>query len=189
MISTISSLDQRLLEGLAKADNASIQQVYDLALPSIILWVKENKGSEADARDIFQDALMALFRQLETRELKLTCTLKSYLRIMCRNLWFSRLRKTQRIQLSPMEEEAGIVLDQDIIAKLEQTEKEKLFFKHFDLLDDNCKKILRAFFDKVPLKAIAVQLETSENYIKKRKFLCKEKLVRTIQADHLFKEM
>ena len=47
--------DADLLEGLFKADRKSVQQIYDLALPSVIMWVRENNGTEADARDIFQD--------------------------------------------------------------------------------------------------------------------------------------
>ena len=100
MIEAQSAIDQKLLEGLLASDNQSITRVYDLALPAVIRWVKENNGSESDARDIFQEALIALFQKLETGDFKLTCTLKSFLRIMCRNLWLTRLRTVSYTHLT-----------------------------------------------------------------------------------------
>lgn len=188
MIHASNTNDQELLEGILNADSQAIQEIYTLALPSVISWVKENNGSEADARDIFQEALIALFRKVESGNFKLTCTLKSFLRIMCRNLWLSRLRN-KNSQTKPLENIEIVDLDTDLENRLEQSEKEQLFFKHFDLLGENCKKIMQWFFDKIPLKQIAERLDTSESYIKKRKFICKEKLIKAIQTDPRFEEL
>ncbi len=189
MITAKSQTDQQLLEGLLAAKAADVAKIYDLALPSVISWVVVNKGSEADARDIFQEALIALFRKVETGDFELTCTLKSFLRIMCRNLWLTRLRNQNKFEATNLENIEVVSLDQDITKRLEQSEKEQLFFKCFDLLGADCKKILQWFFDKVPLKKIATDLDTSESYIKKKKFLCKEKLVKAVQADPSFEEL
>ncbi len=188
MIKAANSDDHQLLEGILPGRSPAIEAVYELALPAVIQWVKENNGSEVDARDIFQEALIALFRKLEKGDFTLTCTLKSFIRIMCRNLWLSRLRNKNR-QCSSLEEVELVDLDIDIESRLEQSEKEQLFFKHFDLLGEKCRKILQYFFDKMPLKQIAAKLDTSENYIKKRKFVCKEKLIKAIQTDPNFAEL
>ncbi len=180
--------DQELLEGILKADSQKIGAIYDLALPSVISWVKENNGSESDARDVFQEALIALFRKVESGDFTLTCTLKSFLRIMCRNLWFNRLRNKQN-QVTPLTDVETVDLDENMEVRLERSEKEQLFFKHFDSLGGNCRKIMQWFFDKVPLKKIAERLDTSEGYIKKRKFKCKEQLIKAIQGDPVFNEL
>ena len=65
MIRAINDIDQQLLKGIMNADRNAVKRIYDLILPSIIHWVKENNGSESDARDIFQEALIALFRKVE----------------------------------------------------------------------------------------------------------------------------
>jgi len=188
MIKAQYNKDQELLEGLLQADTITIQAVYDLALPGIIIWVVENRGTEADARDIFQEALLSLYKRLAEGDFSLTCQLKSYLRIMCRNLWMTRLRDNKK--LSPLtEEEMKIRLDSSVLQLIEQTEKRKLFLKYFDLLETGCKQILSLFFQKTPIKTIAKQLNSTENYIKKRKFLCKERLIKAVQNDPLFKEL
>jgi DNA-directed RNA polymerase specialized sigma subunit len=64
-----------------------------------------------------------------------------------------------------------------------------LYYTHFDALGEKCRQILQWFFDKTPLKEIAKRLDTSEGYIKKRKFQCKKQLIEAIQSDAKFKEL
>lgn len=189
MIEAQSAVDKKLLNGLLNAEHKVVREVYDLALPSVIHWVKENNGTETDARDIFQEALIALLQKLEKGDFKLSCTLKSFLRIICRNLWLTRLRNRGKIQGTPMNDVENIQLDDDLEKRIEQSERSQLFYQHFDTLGENCRKILQWFFDKVPLKTIAERLGSSEGYIKKRKFICKEKLIKAVQADARFKEL
>lgn len=189
MIKATNDIDQQLLKGILNADRDAVKKIYDLILPSVIVWVKENKGSEADARDLFQEALIALFRKVESGDFELTCTLKSFVRIICRNLWLTRLRDIKKFEVSELENVEKADLDQDLTVQLERSEKEQLFFKHFDLLGEQCRKIMQWFFDKITLSEIANRLETSENYIKKRKFFCKEKLIQAIQNDPAFSEL
>lgn len=181
--------DQALLKGILEADSRRIQQVYDQALPAVIRWVAENNGTEQDARDVFQEAMIALFRKLEGGDFTLSCTLTSYLRILCRNLWLVRLRDGKKFQATPLEGIEAVDLSHDMLEQLGQAERQRLFFKHFDALGEKCRRILSLFFDKTPLAEIAQQLGTSEGYIKKRKFECKEKLVKAVQRDPLFQEL
>ena len=189
MITAINDIDQQLLQGLLRADQKAVKRIYDLILPSVIVWIKENNGTEADARDIFQEALIALFRKVESGNFQLTCTLKSFVRIICRNLWLTRLRDNKKFEVSELENVEKVDLDQDMNEKLERSEKEQLFFKHFDQLGEQCRKIMMWFFDKISLSEIANRLGSSENYIKKRKFICKEKLVKAVQSDPLYAEL
>lgn len=189
MIKAQNQADQNLLDGIFKADNQSVRRIYDDVLPAVIHWVKENNGTESDARDIFQEAIIALFRKTEEGNFILTCTLKSFIRIICRNLWLTRIRNNKKFVGTELDDVEQVSLEKDMIERLEQSEKQQLFFKHFDGLGDNCKKIMQWFFDKIPLKKIAEKLDTSESYIKKRKFICKERLVKAIQTDAKFNEL
>ncbi len=189
MIKAQNQNDQKLLEGVLEADNQSVRKIYDDILPAVIRWIKENNGTESDARDIFQEAIIALFRKIEEGNFTLTCTLKSFIRIMCRNLWLTRIRNNKKFVGTELDDVEQVSLEKDMIERLEQSEKQQVFFKHFDALGDNCRKIMQWFFDKIPLKKIAEKLDTSESYIKKRKFICKERLVKAIQADAKFNEL
>lgn len=189
MITTQNAKDTALLTGLQRADPQAVRELYDLALPSVIAYVQENSGQEADARDIFQEALLALYGRLEQSDFTLTCTLKSYLRIICRNLWLTRLRRRGQTESVADLPEEVVEWEDSIEAKMEQAARQRLYLKHFAQLGASCRQILSLFFEKTPLKVIAQQLHTSENYIKKRKFQCKEQLIRRIKNDPLFEEL
>jgi RNA polymerase sigma factor (sigma-70 family) len=188
-INATNTEDQALLEKLIKADRKAIRQVYDLVLPSVIYWVKENQGTEEDARDLFQEAMIALYRKLEQPEFALSCRLKSFLRIICRNLWLTRLRDNKKFQASPLENCEAYELKDDTLEQLERSEEEQLYFYYFDQLGEPCKKILQWFFAKVSLAEIAKKLDTTQQYIKKRKYVCKEKLVSKIKEDPKYREL
>lgn len=189
MKNTDKLTDDDLLEGLLQSDGKAIQGIYDLVLPSIIIWIKQNKGSEEDARDVFQEALIALYQKVQETDFKLTCTLKSYLRVVCRNLWLARIRNKNFQNSSLLEGIEAVALDQDMEKRIEASERDQLFFKYFDQLDEKCQQILKWQFDKIPFKEIARRLDTTENYIKKRKFYCKERLIKWIKADSLYAQL
>ena len=184
---TKSIADQRLLDGLLANDARRIQTLYDRILPGVRLDVRQMGGTDEQAHDAFQEALIALFRRLRAPEdFTLTCTLKSYLRVVCRNLWLARQRRDQRTVELP-ETTERVDLDPGMQERLERSERDRLFWRHFDALGEDCREILRAFFAKVPFRQLAQQRGTSEGYLKKRKHVCKKKLTERIQTDPEFK--
>lgn len=188
-ITAKNDTDLELLEGLSRAESNAVRKVYDLALPSVIAWVQENKGSEADARDIFQEALIALYLKLEKNEFILTCTLKSFLRIVCRNLWLTKLRDVKIKEVSALGGIEDGIDEDDLIEKITQTDRNRLFIKHFNKLSERCRKLLNMFFNKIPFAEIARKLNTSKGYIKKNKFRCNRRLIKAIQQDPAFAEL
>ena len=72
----------------------------------------------------------------------------------------------------------------------EEQERYKLYQKHFQTLHMDCQTILTMFLEKVPLRDIAKKMNIkSEKYLKKRKYQCKEILVKRIQNDANFKRL
>lgn len=188
-ITTTTAADTALLEGLRRSDSRAIRTIYDHVLPSVILYCKRNSGSEADARDVFQEALMALFQRLRDADFALTCTLRSYLRVVCRNLWLKRLHKVARMEGVLPEGLEETDLDPLMDARLEASERAQLFWRYFDTLEEGCRRILTRFFAGESMREIAQDLATSEGYVKKRKHTCKERLVAAVRADARYNEL
>lgn len=189
-MNTTDKADQELLDGLLSGESRKVKALYDIYLPDIIHYVRRNNGSEADARDLFQEALIAIYRKLVNKDLELTVALRTYIQVICRNLWLRNLRKHKRISLQePKDMVEHASTSETLGLDLERMERDRTYFRCFDKLGDKCKKILSWYFDKIPMKDIAERLDTSESFIKKKKFECKNKLIDAVHQDPVFKEL
>lgn len=189
MITTAHDNDLLLLNGLMKGDSKAIDTIYDGCFNQVRIMIKDHKGSADDAKDVFQDAMMVLYRRLHEGDFNLTCKLSSYLQVICRNMWRSKSRRTPMVSLSEHVGPDHVDLDDSIIDQMINSDKQNLMHKHFEVLESGCKKILALFFQKVPMKKIAEEINSSESYVKKRKFICKSRLIEQIKSDPLYKEL
>jgi RNA polymerase sigma factor (sigma-70 family) len=183
--------DEDILRGLKVQDRSVVNYVYKEFFPTIKYLITTNSGSEIDAEDVFQDALVIIFKKVRSDGLVLTSSFKTYLYSVCRNLWLQRLDKkafsSEFLELENLNE-----LQDTIQFEFADTENEKykLFQQHFLDLGEDCQKVLKLFLQKVPLKEIAdIMGFKSEKYAKTRKFMCKEKLKQQILNDPRFKKL
>jgi RNA polymerase sigma factor (sigma-70 family) len=179
-----------LLNGLKERDTKVLDYIYDNFYYQIKVFVTKNRGSDEDARDVYQDALMVIYQKQQREKLTLTCSFSTYLYSVCRLLWLKQLER--RKQSVTIAEEAGIYVEvnDNILDIFNLNEKYKLYQDHFNRLSFSCQKVLELFLAGIPLKEIANILGfKSEQYAKKRKYQCKEKLVSSIKSDPEYKKL
>jgi RNA polymerase sigma factor (sigma-70 family) len=173
------------VQGIKFRDSSIISYIYKEYYPTIKYLISTNSGSESDAEDVFQDALIILYKKIIEENLILTSSFKTFLYSICRNLWLQRLDK--KVFSSEFLELENISVIQDTIySEFSDTEDEKfkLYQIHFLNLSEDCQKVLRLFMNKVALKEIAeIMGFKTEKYAKTRKFMCKEKLRNAILND------
>ena len=112
MIKKITPTDEEVLSGIRAADRMLIEHLYDRYLPGIIRLVKRNNGSESEARDIFQEVVIVLFRKANDGEFRLTSSLQTYILVVCRNLWRKKLRNHREVELLEDEENDFVILSE-----------------------------------------------------------------------------
>ncbi len=180
---------EALLEGIKSSDSEVLQYIYRKFFPVIRLFVINNSGTEEDAKDVFQESLILIFNKIKRGTLELNCAFKTYLYSVCRIQWMKTLEK--RNQHAEVEDNQVFVqLGESIEDQLEEQERYRLYQKHFKMLKKECQEILTLFLQKVPMKEIAKKMNvSSEKYLKKKKFECKENLVKRIQNDPIFKQL
>ena len=179
-----STLD--LLNGILRNDTIILQFIYKNFYSKINFFIKKNSGDDDDANDIFQEAIIIIFRKLKANELVLDCTFETYLYSVCRFLWLKQLdkRKIEREKIKDNHDYHEDIYDDGLEKVADLNERYKLYQKHFTNLGKDCQKVLQLYFDKVPLKNIAqIMGFNSEKYAKKRKFKCKEYLIKSIKQD------
>lgn len=182
--------DQAYLEGLKNREPKILQAIYSNFFPAVLKLVESGKGNRLDAEDIFQDALVVLYRKLGKTDFELTSSFFTYFYAICRFCWYERIRKNKKTAIPLTENEENAGEDPQVEQELIQTEQNQLYRRKFKELGADCQKLLQLFFKGEKMAFIAEEMGySSEGYAKKRKYKCKEKLVTLIKADHLYKEL
>jgi len=99
--------EHSLLKGLANNDSSAVETLYKRHFGMIQHFVTNNNGSFDDARDIFQEAMIALYEKVQNDSFTLTCQIKTYLFSICKNLWLKRLQQMGKYS-SPLSSEDKI---------------------------------------------------------------------------------
>lgn len=181
---------EAILEGLKTSDSNVLEYVYKKYFPIVRFFVIKNSGTDEDAKDVFQEAIILIFKRLKDGTLDLTCAFKTYLYSVCRILWLRQLEKKKVRNEVVTDNQVFVQLDDEIEGQAEQQEQFRIYQKHFQLLHKDCQEILQLFLKKVPLKEIAQKMNIkSDKYLKKRKYDCKETLIKRIQNDPDYKRL
>jgi len=177
-----------IIEGIKTQDKIILRDIYQVYFPVIKRYILDNNGSEQDAKDVFQEGIIIIYRKIKEGNLNLTSSFKSYIYSVCRFIWIKQLsQKKEDAEKMDIYKEYEEVPD-ITIDEYEKNEQYKLYQKHFKRLEKDCQKLLQMFLDKVPLKEIGKQLGIeSDQYIKRKKYKCKEQLVRYIKSDPKYK--
>lgn len=181
--------DTRYIEALLNNDNQGIAEIYARFSAGIARFVEANNGTADDARDVFQDALIAVTRQARRPEFVLTCPFEAYLYCVCRGKWLNELKRRRRAAVTISEASGYTDTEQaDALAEttLREEERDRLFRHFFEKLAAGCRQLLQLAWSGVAMNEVSAQLGVSYNYARKRKSECMSQLMASIKASSEF---
>jgi len=177
------------VDGIRQSKSSVIQQVYKDFHKAIVHLVETHNGTAEDAHDVFQEALVLVFQKVQQPDFQLTSSFLTYFYTICRNIWYNKLKKKSNSEVT-LDDTMLLMLRDETTPVLEYDERYFLYRKMFLRLGKDCQKVLNLFLQKVSMEQIMQQMGYgSISYTKKRKFLCKEKLVELIRKDPSFQEL
>lgn len=159
----------------AEKYSAAIKALYRY-YPVVRQMVLKNNGNRQDAEDIYQEALIILFRKLKEEKFVLTSNLSTFLYSICRYQWLNELRKRKQEPKNAIE----AISENEIIRFDTFFEEESNFRKAENALmnlGEKCRELLRLFyFEKLDFASIAGKIGLSnEKVAKNQKYRCLEK--------------
>lgn len=179
-----------LIKGIRNHDSSILRYVYEAYYPQIEGYIIHNQGSREQARDIFQDAMIIVYRRIKAGELKLSCKFGTYLYAICKNIWMQErkkyLQRKEKLRHHQFEvHDPGPAND-----PLLQKHLNKLFNKHFADLSKDCQKILSMYFNNFSVEDIRAAMNYKDlHHTADRKYRCKKSLINRIVNDPLFKQL
>ncbi|WP_394748219.1 RNA polymerase sigma factor [Spongiimicrobium salis] len=181
--------DDESISGLLSGDDTIISTFYKKNFPAVKQYIVKNSGTEADAKDIFQDALVLTYQKLKSLDLRLECSLATYVFAVSRNLWMNTLRKRKREILYDDFPKISKETDEDILDFLHRKEQYNLYQKYFLSLGKECQKLLSYFFSGKSMQEISKRMNYSVGYTRKKKFDCKKQLLNSIEKSATYIEL
>ena len=175
--------------GIVTGDHKLLKRIYEQFHKAILQLVETNGGSSEDARDVFQEALLMIYQKAQKPDFKLTSSFFTFFYAVCRNIWFNKRKKRSFGEVTLSDEMTSMV-GADSPVDLDQNEQYALYRKIFLRLGKDCQQVLLMFLGKVSMQEIMEKMGYgSLSYTKKRKFKCKEQLVKMIEADPVYEEL
>lgn len=188
----ITYSDDIIIDGLKHHDSKIIKYLYKEYYPTIKFLIMTNSGKEEQAEDIFQEALLIIYRKIVRENLILTGSFKTFLYSVSRNLWLQQLDRNffdfnslelETLEFNDSEECASLM---ELESKIE---KYTIFQSHFLNLSADCQKILKLYLSNYSIEEITKQMGfDSEIYTKRRLYNCKAKLIKKVHQDHNFQK-
>ncbi len=182
---------EEIIAGIRTRDNNVLQYIYKKYYPSIHNFILANSGSSEDAKDIFQESIIIIFKKIKDEQhFLLNSSFKTFLYSISRHLWLKQLRNQKYEERNIRDQQNFIELREEPFKIENEDLRMTLYQKHFKNLPEDCQKILKLTVENITQKEIADSLGfKSDNYVKKRKHYCKENLIKMIKQDPLFNEI
>jgi RNA polymerase sigma factor (sigma-70 family) len=146
-------------------------------------FVRKNSGTGQDAEDIFQDAMLVIFDRSRETGFELSCSLKTYVYSVARNLWLKKLRSNKgKLNVEDFEDYLPVQVEENEEEDVNLAQKLK---EAVETLGENCRKILLLFYyQKMDMQQIAAELGyTSADNAKNQKYKCLQQLKTKVGAN------
>lgn len=180
--------DKAIIEKLKSTvytdNDEAMSHLYALMYRKVVLFIQKNSGSEQDADDIFQDALIVFYKLAKASRLDEISNIHAYFFSICRNLWFKTLKKNQRVTKLTEEYNALPEAARQITALL-SGEKSALLEQLLHSIGEGCQKVLvYYYYDRLKMKEIMKRLNfSSEQVAKNKKSSCIKKLKEIVKSN------
>jgi RNA polymerase sigma factor (sigma-70 family) len=181
MVNEFSNQDD-ILPLLRKGDNKVFEYFYKTHFRVVATLVLQNHGNTDDARELFQDTMIVLFKKVrDNQDFVLSAQWSTFIYAIARNLWLKKLSEKKQNHIVLIENIAILEQIPDEIdlesQELQYEEKHNLVKNTLATLKKECRDIIEAaFYKKLSGIEIAQLLGYTEDFVKVKKFRCMKEL-------------
>lgn len=178
--------DHRYIEALLNNDQKVVQEIYTKFSAKIRRHIITNSGSDNDAADILQEALIDIYQQAKYKDFQLSCPFEPFLLLVCKRKWLNELKKKSVLRVTNIDDSL-LNVSEDAFADAELLEKQdeeaKLFAAMFEKLGDRCKEIISESLKGDAQEKVAEKLGVTYGYLRKKKSECMAALIKLIKQN------
>jgi RNA polymerase sigma factor (sigma-70 family) len=188
MTSNNVNLQQRYIDGIINGNSRIINEVYDNYIPKISEYIRRKGGNIEDAQDVFQEAIMVIFKKAQITGFELKSSFYAFLFGICRNIWLQKIipqtKKKKRIPAM----NTVVLTNQD--EEEIRRERFKIYEECLQLLSPSNRMVLELSAQELSNKEIAEKMGIeSHGYLRIKKMRAKKELTILIQKHPMYEEL
>jgi RNA polymerase sigma factor (sigma-70 family) len=176
--------EDQLLYGLRHNDESIMNRLYRLYYPMVSHFIITNGGLEEEAKDIYQEAFIVLYENLQDSEFVLSCKIKTYLYSIARRLWLKRFSYKTKYQSELKDSEEYVQLYEDHTEIVQETEfRFATMEQGLEKLGEPCRTIIRDYYiNEMNMVQIAEKMGyTNADNAKNQKYKCLMRLKKIVE--------
>jgi RNA polymerase sigma factor (sigma-70 family) len=174
--------DDALISGIREGNRQLIQTLYTANYPMIRKLVIDNSGSEAEAKDVFQEAIIVFYENIRTKGFNLTCKINTYIYSVSRNIWLKQLKRKMP-QIKDLNDHKQIIdISRDFGKHEERQNRLDKLNNALEEIGEPCNSILTYFFfNRLTMEEIAGKMGyTNAANAKNQKYKCFKRLKKIV---------
>ncbi len=174
--------DSEILERIKRGEEKVLDYLYKKYYRMMVKIVITNNGTEEEAQDVYQEALIVFWQKVISDKLVLTSKISTYLYSICLNQWRKELDRKSRL--------SHVEKDGEEYQRLEEEESYQIVVDCIEELGDPCKSILIFYyFDGMSMSDIAERMNfANTDTAKTKKYKCKKRLDSLIKKRYTKKD-
>jgi RNA polymerase sigma factor (sigma-70 family) len=186
MMINLVAKEEDLISGIKSNDSKALETVYKLHYPMILHFILNNSGSDQEAKDIYQEAVIILYEKIKEENFELSCKIKTYIYSVCRRLWLKALTEKRKFGGPIIESETFI----DMEAEMPGIEEKEMQYTHMSAalikLGEPCKTLIEDFYMKgLSMPVITEKYGyTNADNAKNQKYKCLMRLKKIFFLDY-----
>ncbi len=163
---------------IKKNDEATLKQLYKTNFVKVRRFVYKNSGDEQQAKDVYQEAFIAMWRNIKDDKFSADTegALNGYIFQIAKYKWLDHVRSARYKNTTFINRD--IEYDEPQIDENEmQNKKIKIIMDSIGKLGERCQLLMKLFyFERKPFKEIAEIMAMDEASARNAKYRCQEQL-------------
>lgn len=170
--------DREVVLGILNNSEEALNKLYLAYFPMVLQFILNNSGGEADAKDVYQEAIIVLYDKIKSGKFELSSKLKTYLYSVSRRIWLKKLAQQSKKTNNIADFEDVLAEDEDFERHEEKDHQFDLMKKALDNLGEPCKTIIQDFYiHNLSMQDICEKFGyTNTDNAKTQKYKCLQRL-------------
>ncbi len=170
---------ENVVMAFKRNDQKVMRKVYQNLFLKFSSYALKNSGNEAHAKDVFQEAFVACWRNIKEDKISDNSNVEGYLLTIAKNKWIDFLRSSnfKKMVVTNNFSNLSVLPDEEVIDQNAEESKKIILQKAIGKLGENCKNLLRLFyFERKSMAEISMELKIASTSARNQKYRCMERL-------------